>query len=728
MAVAYAYLYPNANSSVGADVSVSPSGTAWEAVNDPYSEVNDDDLIISSATDDTGSGTANFTFQDMPQAISVSKVSLRCRLRRHASMPPGTGTGQDHKARLHLKISGTEYSATAIIAPPSVNWTWYGFEWANPPSAPTTEWTKALVDGLIAGAAMWEDGTNSITGTGMSACYLLVEYVAAPSQIEQARLVGSQKLWLTRKASPSSELVLPIGYADTGVGDDLEVSHPDGPHPTDEGWLYELWQRRRMRVLERTIDLDGGNVRFKLLDLRATAYMASLVETLRTDIAPGAIDDGLLRLQSGGGRAFTRSTDAWAQAPEDGRVTLRVANELMLQGPEEHRAAALEPARTNFAKQSSFTGGAASWTASTAGATIVATNDLFDSGVTEWHGQIVSDAASDVYLETFCDVPEPGGNEVLRLSIDYELSSATTLYWQLERIADSRQWDPVNGDWGGSGFYTLADMMVTGEPTGRGSILRCVSEAILHEPTATNGYYLRIGVTAAEASGATLAVYHAQLEGYDGDATVDSATSRIVTTTARVTREVDYLSFGETLDNRAWPIDGGTVLFEYRPNWCGVDGSVGLGPGGGPFSLKNLLRVQYEGDGSYMDACFCDTWNGSVGVTFRRRIASVNYDATHGTILDRKDCNAAGVMSWYRIALRMVGEDGELDLTPWTLSIFVDGVKGTDVVSAKMTDVPSSATLYLGGSPSGVSGDGQFRNVVMLPFCLTDAEIAAWRL
>lgn len=719
MAVAYAYLRPVANHTLGAAVTTIINGVtvsnalAYSTVDDPYNAVDDADYVTSAAQADDGSGYALFTFEPMPEAISISKVSLFVRAKRNP-------TGQDHHLRQLLVVGGTEYSPTVTVSPPSQNFTVYGWPWPENPDT-SQPWDKPAVDALVAGVSMWEDNLP-ITNTDDSQMYLLVEYVAAPSQIEQARLSGAQRLWLSRRPHPGGELSLPANWADVQIGDDVEMSHPDGPHGTDEGWLYKQWQRRRLRLMRRSINLDTGRVKAQVLDLRATAYLTSLVETLRTDVAPGAVDDGLLRLQMGGGRAFTRASLAWAQAPEDGRVTARVANELMLQGTDQHRGCLLEPERTNHFLNASFATGALSggWTdGGGSGVAIPSGNDLFDSGVSAYHAEVTANGVATRFItQTVATLPAGGAGKYVRISFDYRFDSvATDVRLRVQRVADGKYVNWKNGgagphDWSGASSSwgaVSADAWLT-EATGRDNIIRAIFAAIPHEAAAgSSGYVVDIGVTAADAAG-VVSLFHTQIEG--GTTTTDSVTSRIHTTTATATRAADYLAFGETLDAVTWPRDGGTVLFEFRPNWDAEEQA--------PLVAKNLFRIEYSS--GWMDACFVEIGGG---LKLRRLVDSVSYNASHTAVLSR---SAKGVSNWYRLACRLVGSEGDLDLTAWTLSLFVDGTKGTDVVAIPQNNLPSAATLYLGGSSTGTAGDGNFRNVVILPWVLTDDEIAAWRV
>lgn len=81
--------------------------------------------------------------------------------------------------------------------------------------------------------------------------------------------------------------------------------------------------------------------------------------------------------------------------------------------------------------------------------------------------------------------------------------------------------------------------------------------------------------------------------------------------------------------------------------------------------------------------------------------------------------------TWYRIGARWTGSNTENGVSAYTLSIFIDGVKGTDAVAgAAMTEVASSNFDF--GSKAAAGTDqlnGQIRKIHSLQYVMTDTEM-----
>jgi hypothetical protein len=79
----------------------------------------------------------------------------------------------------------------------------------------------------------------------------------------------------------------------------------------------------------------------------------------------------------------------------------------------------------------------------------------------------------------------------------------------------------------------------------------------------------------------------------------------------------------------------------------------------------------------------------------------------------------------YAIACRWTGVEGELDLAAYTVSVFVDGVKGTDATSAAPT-FTSPETFFRGSDGSlARQANGVMGEIRVFPQALTDEEMAA---
>lgn len=81
--------------------------------------------------------------------------------------------------------------------------------------------------------------------------------------------------------------------------------------------------------------------------------------------------------------------------------------------------------------------------------------------------------------------------------------------------------------------------------------------------------------------------------------------------------------------------------------------------------------------------------------------------------------------TWYQIGARWTGANGENDVDPFTLSIFVDRVKGTDAVAgAAMTEAASSNFDFGTTAAAGTDQlNGQIRKILSLQYVMSDTEM-----
>jgi hypothetical protein len=534
--------------------------------------------------------------------------------------------------------------------------------------------------------------------------YVEVDYVAAPTQLGQSRIIGSQLLRLFRKPLDSFEVTLPIKYAFLEVGDQIDLSHFAVPHATSGyGAGDKKWQRQRCLITATELDLDACVVKLKLLDLRRSLFVVNVWDTARTDINPGGVvEDGVARLDNGAGRTFTRASSAWCNDPSDGRVVELTSNTPMYV-PD--RGMLIEPTRTNLVLNSSFaqySGSFTNWTTFGTGVNGSAVaqdtgNLLFDPTVSAQSCKITmgNPNASTTGVKQTIAV----ANNTYHLSVDYEQAASLDVSYRLQRASDNWYWNESTLGWQAGSVWNPVGYQVGAQqidyPT-PGSATRMRKMSAIPTGAATN-VILEVGGNSTLPASTVLNLFHVQFE------LGDSVSSRIVTKSATVTRNADICSFANTPWRPSWPWDGGTVLFEYTPNQTG-----------GYSGLKNIVRMQFDGSGAYLDALFVPA---AGGMTFRRRINSVNTDITTASPQFFPLVRA-------KVAIRMVGAEGELGLAPWTVEVFVDGVKILTGVTSFYNELPAvQSGLYLGASSTGVACDGALRNVLIVPWVLTDEEI-----
>ena len=200
----------------------------------------------------------------------------------------------------------------------------------------------------------------------------------------------------------------------------------------------------------------------------------------------------------------------------------------------------------------------------------------------------------------------------------------------------------------------------------------------------------------ADASGTISHAYHLQIE------LGRSATSRIITQAAAVTRDEDSLKIENFTGKLVYDPARLTGYVEVIPNFNSADLAAG----------QVLDIVQAFKDVNNYDWLYYDQFYGSF--MFKRIVGGVSYFAVKVQALTRGTA--------YRLGFRATGADAEEDLAAFTISIFVDGVKGTDAVPGATWTPGASEYLYIGGA--GVSGwDGLIRQLVIRPFVFSDDEM-----
>src|SRR5262249_27269947 len=157
-------------------------------------------------------------------------------------------------------------------------------------------------------------------------------------------------------------------------------------------------------------------------------------------------------------------------------------------------------------------------------------------------------------------------------------------------------------------------------------------------------------------------------------------------------------------------LDHGTILMKVRPLWSRAD--IGV-PGAA--QTKTLFRLGYI------------TSAGSRLSAFYRYAPGEWVFRTEGTTsVDARLAHVPAPLVPLGVAVRWVGQAGELGLAPGTVSIFLDGTRGIDGRGAVMTFSSLEPTFMLGNDPAGNAFDGYVEAVEFRPRCWTDEEIKSW--
>lgn len=678
--MALVYLYPVADDAVGGSVGSSGGAPHYTKVDEPFNQANDADEVFSTAAAQDGSGLIRYQLQAMPPVISVNSVTIVARVRRDA------GTG--HHCVLAWYSGGTYYYGTDTSPA-----TTYEQKIHAMPTNPATgaAWTPA---DLATPRAAWEawDLIGPLSSVYHSQLYLQVDCVLAPTALGMARDRHSRELRLY--ARPDGQVKLgnvPLGsFGGYGPLSDVAVSHVAFP-PAGAG--IQRWQRRLLVVTRTRLDLDELRLDLEAYDQRRLR-LADWDTCYSPEDEPGSVARGVARLCQGG-RTHTRGTVAWVPSPLDGRY--------IALGTEDSKISSsgqlVENQRTNYAPYSAFAAGLSGWTPSGTGSngSAIATDaaeTFFDLGIVP-AGAVKFTSGSPIHaadlLVTGAASASVLANTVVCVSVAHrDLGGA--LWWKLQRGVDSWYWNDTTAAWQGLAVWNALPI--------RTSRARDRSKAI-NVGASNTTLTARVGVpTASGVAGQLNWCGLVQVE--------DSSypTSPIVTTSATaVTRNRDVLTLTCNHGQRTLPMRGFSARFRIRPLWNDAD-------------ITGVPRVFFDftiDSGNNMRMAY----TGGQGALWQRRFGGVNY-ATLGPgslwVADQE----------YRVALRATGPEGELGLAPYTLSIFVDGVKGTDVVApGYFAAPPAQATLRIGSlsSPTTFGADASFAWREIIPWVLPDDEL-----
>ncbi len=451
----------------------------------------------------------------------------------------------------------------------------------------------------------------------------------------------------------------------------------------------EDWKLRRCRVLriqtnleDRTCMLTVEDLRDQLCTFWHTAHAVKPVIHPHTGIAA-------LYVSSDVPLAVSRTGSVYLESP--GGANVFEVTETIQPYPLDKRGNLVEPTVTNYVLRSSFFDGTTGWTATgSPAATLTAdTADplLFDKTITPQCLKIVAGAARGG-ASHLCDTV-PSGNQLV-VSFDYRCGDGTSApEWNLQRTSDGFWWNDSSG-----AFQSGA---VNNSLSSTTLISRVISKQI---PSSGSNQTYTFGFSVN--SSKTGFLYHAQIEGNR------YATSRILTTGAIATRNVT----NQQLDNddqgdgfRSWPLEHGTFEVVVEPLWNFADLASG--------ALLYVFRLLY--DANNIVELYYSQSNGRW--EFKQTSGGTPYTAhaTHSPVRGTR----------VHLAGRWTGSSNELGLTSKTMSLFVDGVKGTDVTYVSPNYL-SSKVIYL-GTLDGTSARAIGGAMIwwrITPWVYSDLEIA----
>lgn len=649
------------------------AGASKTAAVDPGNPINHDDGItyIKMAS---GSAVTLQSFSLEPPtftSLALNGINYGVRSNVHWLVSPESlfvfarmnGVDGSSSSLVHT-ITNTYFTFTGALARPGGGqWSWADL------------FNSTLELGISNPTAL--DGEARVTSV-----WLIPDGVESPEQITQAREVPSRRLWNFRRANPVLDTPVPLDFLDVELLDLVPVSHYGLPLQLALGNGTKVWQRPLFRAMKMDLDLKNFTINATLKDVRA--QLLTFMDIGRSLKTGGTTHDGIARLDVGNTRQWTRASKAWVEDPADG-FHKELQDNYEKQGPE---GMIFEWASQNGIARSSFIQQLTGWT-TTSGVTAEAAVDnqpLFGAEVTGYVAKIVNTVAT-VGPTSPLSVSY-SANAHISVSVDYrENEASTALKVRIRRAFDGRFWD------GAAWQVAAQDLAVTAST---------VNARALFENIDVGGNATTISIRpVVTVAGKTAYILHTQVE----EQRWASAT-RIVTDAAAVTRAIDALAISNDTTIRCWNNERGSGVFEYIPKWA-------------PTAVRStdlfyFFDLVYDADNRFRLYYRAS----DMALVFEVKRAGVAVEATMSWTPTRDEPVLLGY--------RWTSSEGELDLAPYTVSVFVAGVKGTDAVSAGGMPVEDSlSTMYIGADDSGASSaDGVMRYILLTQQVLHDGEMA----
>lgn len=487
----------------------------------------------------------------------------------------------------------------------------------------------------------------------------------------------------------------PPRFLDLAPGDDAVISHRMGADPSGAGWGEDPEARRHVRLVGRQVD-ETGALKDTYLDTRR--FLTALWDPGISHEAPAFERRGYALLAQGGRRIWARNGPAYIENPAAARTG--VVQLVALTAHQDKGAplgTLLEASRTNYVIQSAFKNGTfTGWTVSGSGTQSAETNDLlWDASVVPRVCKLVAgNPITTEFQEQGAATSSITANSLVRMSVYFKDLLGVGIYVALQRAVDSNWWRESDSTWQAAKTWN--------QVTTSAAWARWVSKSIAIGGSGTTLTPF-FGVPTTGVAGQSHLVGHVQLE------VGNYATSPILTEATAVTRAADSAYYDNNHGKRVWPAEALTARMGYVPLFSTSELPAG--------AVRVLLDSSYDADN--YDRLFYD--QASASIVFRRRRRATNTDATKAVTL------TAGQLA--RFGLRACSSRGEWGLSPYTLSVLAEGVKGTDAIAAGVHALPSKHSFRVGhrdnaGTPADVM-DGYFKDLEVWNLVMHDGEMLA---
>lgn len=680
------YLYPDGTTTAGASWAPTGAASIHLAIDDTQG-APDDDTTYAQGSQVTWDYFI-CTLAPMVDVVEITQIKI---VVRHAK---AGGAGASQELDFGIRIGSTNYlngsvSPGAAYAENTKTWT------TNP--ATSAAWTKPQLDDLsiVVGTQDTVKPTDSVRVTQV---YVEVTYQPIPAGISPVREIASQRLRRYRRPLEEMSVEAGLEMLDLELMDDLSVSHPAGPNASGTGWGSTNWKRRLHQYREETIDLNRMTVSMRTRGRRG--FLCTFWDSAESRRSSSAAEDGVARLTTGGTLTYERNSHQWIEDPGS-RLVVQIG---LNQKPIAYQGMNLDNFASNYLQHSNCSEGATSVAGLTVSGTGVngsafaeeasPTQAVFDSSVSGYAYKFTkgTPVASTLQINwpNTANVP---ANTNMRFSVDHQGAAGAAqdeLLWDIQRSSDGWYWNDSTAAWSaGAKFNTF----------GTAATRRRDSSKVIPVGAAIVQLGLRLYIANGGTNGYVARVYHVQLE--------DNAwaTSRVPTTASTYARAIQKYHITNTSGKRAINATCGTFMCQFIPEWAAADMNT---YGGFPaffdmtYDASNWIRLYYNsGAPNRLD--------------FEIRASGTTYTAT------KPWTPVAGTT--YKLAARWTSSAGELGLTARTLSVFVDGVKGTDTTRAA-DPTESTVDLYIGGDSAGNAVNGFLSRILFSQEVYTDEEIA----
>lgn len=681
------------------------------AVDDDIDSPDDSKFMRSQHSSNKKFGT---DFAGIPEVTAINSVTVKVRARSVEGVKGKISSGWRIVWRLG-DDSGTDVNETIVAN----NYEFSTYSYAKSVSPFTSlPWTREEVNNLV---VIWESiGENDYVEKQISAINLEIDLELIPDKIDAARDIVSRKLRLLRKPQPFLELALPPEFADIRMLDDLLVAHNAIPR-TAETLGFEDWDLSLMRLFRKSIDLDSGVVNLTLLDLRE--FLTTLWITGSTK-ASGQSTEGMAVLTPGVSLNFSRPTNDYRRDDFAGLFEELKGDE----PPTGLNGILVQNSTYNRVLNSAFSEGATNvftnWNQviGTGGSIVEAANIFSEDIVGNTPRSVImttpttpADATllwQNVSVDRGDSPYSPEGSDYAVKVIHKDLDGhPLSLRFEIDPPGYGDYYFTDYGDWyysGGPYYHTLPVRSEITEDLFHFSLSRM--EVIPTSPT-TDTLDMRTYLAARTSSGARNQIYGVQIEG----GRFADWTAKRYDTNFILTRDDPVIRDGLTFfipNNRQRPIypaeTRGVIGLEVKPLWDSTKLPRRVG-------AKRYAYGMIVDGGTYDELYYdCDDQKW----VFKRSVAGnvVTSDLFFPEVVRGE---------WIELAVRWISLDGDLDETPLTVQLFVNGVGGSKAVATQRMTLGTSNPLYL-GSRDGTDGemlDGWIRRLEVKQFALTEAGI-----